>query len=122
MMKLKLAFLSILTLSICSVVNAEEYKAPSVKFKKNTFKQTQVVDAEVDDYYKYESQIKGYDRQIASEDPVKEEKRMPSSFKAHLEKEEGPSVEPVKHEDKPQMWFKDNHRIDRRSGKDFNQH
>ena len=117
MMKLRLTLLSIFTLSVCSFAGAQEYKTPSVNFKKATLKQNRVADAEVDDYYKYETRTKGNDRQIASEDIVKEaDDRKPSSLKNYKDyKEEEPAVAPGPHLNHPRKLIKNSSRHSRKT-------
>ena len=118
-MKTKLALtLSLLTLGLISVAVAEEYKTPTVGFKKRVVKETRVIETDVDDYYKYEAGMEDPSRQIASE----ESDRVPSSVVATDKKK--PVIEPKKedvvpHEDKPKMWYKSHQQDYRTKGKYF---
>lgn len=102
----KMISLSLLTLAICSVAVATEYKSPEVGFKKHAAPSKEMKVAEFGDHYKVETVVENTDRQIASEEE-KESDREPSSVVAKEKKkpvyqpeEKGPSPEEA-----PQPWL-----------------
>lgn len=122
MKNLKLSLtLSILSFGLASLAFAEEYKPmKKIHYKAAKVTEREVAEADVDDYYKFETGMKDNDRQIASEAPELEEKkdREPSSYtkkKKHAKK-----VEFKAPHDKPEAWYH-NHKEKHRGefGKDF---
>lgn len=83
-MNKKMAVLSLLTLGICSVAIASEYKSPEVGFKEHAAPSKEMKVADFGDHYKVESGMNN-DRQIASEEPSDRE---PSSVVASEKKQD----------------------------------
>lgn len=100
-MKTKTMSLIALSLGVCTIVYAAEYKSPDVKFKKATPSYTATKKTEVDDEYKVEGAAYA-DRGIASE---KDTDREPSSLVAAQKKKV--EVEEPKNEEKfePKPWL-----------------
>jgi hypothetical protein len=91
-MKNKMLTLSLLTLGICTVALATEYKSPEVGFQTHPIPSKEMKTADFGDQYKVESGAGTTDRQIASE----EDDREPSSVTAKEKK-----VEPEMMKDEP---------------------
>lgn len=97
-MKTKSLSLAVLSLSICTLAMAAEYKSPKVGLKKASPSHKEIKVAEFNDEYKVEGAAVT-DRQIASKE---ESEREPSSVVAHDkkkadvvdEKDPGDKVEP----------------------------
>lgn len=102
-MKKKLISLSLLTLGICSLAIATEYKSPEVGFKKYAAPSKEMKTADFGDHYKVETGIETT-RQIASEE---EFDREPSSVKAKDKKKFEAVVPEVKEEavEAPKPWL-----------------
>lgn len=101
-MKIKSISLVVLSLGVCTLAIAAEYKSPSVGFKQATPSEKETKVAEFNDEYKVEDAVKT-DRQIASE--KEESDRVPSSVVAHDKK---PAIDEEKAaEDKfePKPWL-----------------
>ena len=102
-MKTKTISLAVLSLGLCTLAFAAEYKEPTVEFKRTSpsFKETKV--AEFNDEYKVEGAVKT-DRGIASE---KEDQREPSSVMADDKKkmEEMPSYDDKEETFTPKPWL-----------------
>ena len=97
-MNKKLAVLSLLTLGVCSVAIATEYKSPEVGFKQHSAPLKEMKTADFGDHYKVESAV-NTDRQIASEADTDRE---PSSVVAAEKKDK----EVIKDEaDSPKPWL-----------------
>lgn len=104
-MKTKMISLSLLTLAICSLAVATEYKSPEVGFKKHAAPSKEMKTAEFGDHYKVETGAVT-DRQIASEEEVSD--REPSSVVAKEKKKKVYDVKPeVKEEpvEAPKPWL-----------------
>lgn len=106
-MKTKMISLSLLTLAICSLAVASEYKSPEVGFKQHAAPSKEMKTAEFGDHYKVETGSTT-DRQIASKE--EESEREPSSViakekkkKAYVEKPEVKD-EPVTEAPKPWLY------------------
>lgn len=101
-MKKKVIALSLLTLGICSLAVATEYKNPEVGFKKYAAPSKEMKTADFGDHYKVETGIETT-RQIASEE---ESDREPSSVVAKDKKKFVPVPE-VKDEpvEAPKPWL-----------------
>jgi hypothetical protein len=99
-MNKKMAVLSLLTLGVCTVAMAAEYKSPEVGFKAHAAPSKEMKVAEFGDHYKVESGMNN-DRQIASE---ADSEREPSSVVASEKKKE---MEPEKDEavEAPKPWL-----------------
>ena len=97
-MKKKMVLLSLLTLGICSVALAAEYKDPEVGFKPHVVPSKEMKTAQFGDHYRVESGA-NTDRQIASEE---ESDREPSSVVAKEKKEAAPEKEAV---EGPKPWL-----------------
>lgn len=100
-MKKKIVSLSLLTLGICSLAYAAEYKSPEVGFKKHVAPSKEMKTADFGEHYKVEMGAETT-RQIASEE---ESEREPSSVMAKDKKKFAPVPE-VKEEpvDAPKPW------------------
>lgn len=99
----KIISLSFLTLAICSVAVATEYKAPDVGFKSHLIKKAEMKSAEMENYYHYQGPAKTAERQIASEEEVVKPDRDPSSIVAKPDRKPAPEkVEPK--DEVPQPW------------------
>lgn len=95
--------LSLLTLAICSLAFAAEYKSPEVGFKMRAAPSKEMKVAEFGDHYKVESGVET-DRQIASEE---ESDREPSSVVAKEHKKK-PYFDEKKEEapvEAPRPWL-----------------
>lgn len=101
-MKKKIIALSLLTLGVCSLAVATEYKNPEVGFKKYAAPSKEMKTAEFGEHYKVETGIETT-RQIASEE---ESDREPSSVVAKEKKKFVPAPE-VKEEpvEGPKPWM-----------------
>lgn len=97
-MNKKMAVLSLLTLGVCSVAIATEYKSPEVGFKQHSAPLKEMKTADFGDHYKVEGPV-NTDRQIASE---VETDREPSSVVASEKKEKEMDKE---HVDAPKPWL-----------------
>lgn len=104
-MKNKIMFLSLLTLGICSMAVATEYKSPEVGFKARSAPSKEMKTADFGDHYRVETGA-AVDRQVASE----ESDREPSSVLAKDKKKAAPKVEPEKEVeqpfDQPKPWMR----------------
>lgn len=102
-MKTKTISLIVLSLGVCTLAMAAEYKSPSVGFKHASPSEKETKVAEFNDEYKVEGAVKT-DRQIASE--KEESDREPSSIMAQ-DKKKPVVVEEEKDEDKmaPKPWL-----------------
>lgn len=102
-MKKKVISLSLLTLGICSLAIATEYKSPEVGFKRYAAPSKEMKTADFGDHYKVETGIET-NRQIASEE---ESDREPSSVKAKEKKKFVPVEPEVKEEatEAPKPWL-----------------
>ena len=104
-MKNKIMFLSLLTLGICSMAQALEYKSPEVGFKARSAPSKEMKTADFGDHYRVETGAMT-DRQIASE----ESDREPSSVLAKEKKKVVPKHEPEVVEEPisaPKPWMRD---------------
>ncbi len=104
-MKTKSISLAVLSLSICTLAMAAEYKSPNVGIKKAAPSHKEIKVAEFNDEYKVEGAV-NTDRQIASEKEASD--REPSSVVAQDKKkpvmvEEKPAEE-EKFEPKPWLY------------------
>jgi len=101
-MKTKSMSLAVLSLSICTLAMAAEYKAPDVGIKKAAPSHKEIKVAEFNEEYKVEGAV-STDRQIASEE---ESDREPSSVVAH-DKKKVDVVEGAPSEEKfePKPWL-----------------
>ena len=104
-MKKKMILLSLLTLGICSMAQAMEYKNPDVGFKKHAAPSKEMKVADFGEHYKVETGTgMDNDRQIASEEADRE--RDPSSFAAQKKKKEHAEEEKVEDpKDAPKPWL-----------------
>lgn len=88
-MKKKIVLLSLLTLGICSLAFAGEYKSPEVSFKKYVAPSKEMKVADFGEHYKVEMGLEAT-RQIASEE---DSDREPSSVDAKATKKLAPAQE-----------------------------
>ena len=114
-MKTKMISLSLLTLAICSLAVATEYKSPEVGFKARAVPSKEMKVAEFGDHYKVETGAVT-DRQIASEEEASD--REPSSIvgkdkkkKVYEEKKPEFKDEPT---EAPKPWLYKNQTQDNR--------
>ncbi len=103
-MKKKIVSLSLLTLGVCSLAFAAEYKTPEVGFKQHAAPSKEMKTADFGEHYKVEMGVETT-RQIASEEEV-ESDREPSSVAAKAKKKFVPTPE-VKEApaEVPQPWL-----------------
>lgn len=100
-MKTKILSLAVLSLGVCTVAFAADYKSPNVGFKETAPSHKEIQVAEFNEEYKVEGAVKT-DRQIASEKDSSD--REPSSIVAKEKKKE---VVEEKADDKvePKPWL-----------------
>lgn len=114
-MKTKIISLAVLSLGVCTLAMAAEYKSPDVAFKSATPSHKVTKVAEFNEEYKVEGAVKT-DRQIASEQEVSD--REPSSVVAHDKKYEDAPAEHVSDDKQaPTPWTYRN-KLDFRVGKE----
>lgn len=105
MKNVKMISLALLSLGVCSLAFATDYKAPKVGFKAHAPAAKEMKAAEFGENYKVEGAVTT-DRQIASEE---ESDREPSSLKTKSMKKEVVKVEEptevVDHDVAPKPWM-----------------
>ena len=102
-MKKKIVSLSLLTLGVCSLAFAAEYKSPEVGFKKHSAPSKEMKTADFGEHYKVEMGVETT-RQIASEE---ESDREPSSVAAKAKKKKfvpAPEVQEMPEAPKPWLY------------------
>ena len=101
----KMISLTMLTLCICSLAYATEYKSPKLLYKAHTPANTAVRSADMGENMKVEGPVVETDRGIASEE---ESDREPSSLKdkkKEVVKAEEPKAESPEHDMMPKPWM-----------------
>lgn len=101
-MKTKTISLAVLTLSVCTLALAAEYKTPSVGFKEAAPSEKETTLAEFNEEYKVEGAVKT-DRQIASEKDSSE--REPSSVVVQEKKHEVDEEKNTDEKLEPKPWL-----------------